>query len=96
MKPLNLNQTIKLSLLAVITLAVLNLIGSNLLATGGRELNDLNHEYQTLKKENAYLKNQIASQNSLSSLETWADDHGFVKIQKPIALTTPAPVAFAY
>lgn len=94
MNPNTVNLTFKISLATLFVLVIANLIGSNLLATGGSELQSVNHEYQTLQKENSYLKNQIAQASSLNNLEVWAETHGYVKISNPLALTAPAPVAY--
>jgi len=87
------NPLLKLSAVTVGTLAIFNLVGSNLLATQGHELTKTYSQTQLIKKENIRLTNEIAHQSSLASLETWADEHSFIKIDKPIALATPAPVA---
>lgn len=88
------NTSIKISTLAVAVLAVFNLIGSNLLATQGGELSQVLAKTAAVKKQNTVLANQIAQQSSLATLDAWAQTQGFVQINQPIALTTPAPVAY--
>jgi hypothetical protein len=88
----NLNS-LKITGSIVVVLAVLNLIGSNLLATKGHEVEKLTQQTQSLQKENSYLGNQIATKSSLSYIEEQALTLGFQKISQPIALTAPAPVA---
>ena len=90
----NLHPSLKLTGGLVVVLAILNLVGTNLLATKGHELEQLTQQSISLQKENAILSNQVASLSSLSYIEEKATQLGFEKINKPIALTTPAPVAY--
>lgn len=90
----HLNTSLKIGTVTVAIFAILNLIGANLLATQGEQLSQIYDQTGQIKKENAILANDIAAETSLASLESWADARGFVKISKPIALTTPAPVAY--
>lgn len=91
-KSLHLSYKITGSL--VVVLAIFNLIGSNLLATRGEEVDLITTQTLTLEKENVHLSNQIARLSSLSYIEEKANSLGFEKISKPIALTPPAPVAY--
>lgn len=90
----SLNTILKINFIVVITLAILNLVGTNLLATQGQQLNQIYAQTNQIRKENVALANDIAKESSLLALETWADSRGFVKVDKPLALTTPAPVAY--
>ncbi len=90
----NIHLSLKLTGALVVVLAVSNLVGSNLLATRGHEVETLTIKAKTLQKENSYLSNQIAKFSSLSYIENQANTQGFQKINSPVALTTPAPVAY--
>lgn len=90
-----LHPSLKLTGMIVVVLALFNLVGSNLLATRGHELESLTKETLLLQKENTNLQNQVASYSSLSRIEAAALALGFQKISSPIALTAPEPVAMA-
>ncbi len=88
------NHSIKLILALVVILGLANLVGTNVLATGGRQLDSLHQQIIVLEKDNLYLKNQIAQATSLQNLETQAINLGFVPVNQTIAIVTPAPVAY--
>jgi len=87
-------QIIKAIYTAVLVLAILNLVGSNILATKGTELNQINHQIYQQTRQNEYLEQLIAEHTSLSRIQALADDLGFVAVQKPVALASSAPVAY--
>lgn len=89
-----LNLTYKFTFILTILLAAVNLIGSNLLSTHGQTLETTNQELVSIRKENLYLTAQIAQNSSLSTISLKAQGLGFVTIDKPLALSTPAPVAY--
>lgn len=91
----NLNLPLKITGSLVLVLALLNLFGSNFLATRGQRVDEMTQEILKLEKENSFLTQEVSRLSSLSQLEARALTLGFQKIDKPIALTTPAPVALA-
>lgn len=91
-KPLNLS--LKITAALVVVLAVLNIVGTNLLATQGQELEQIHQKTLQLENENQILSNKIAHHSSLSYLEDQAQEKGFIKISKPLALKDIAPVAY--
>ncbi len=88
------NLSLKIGLVSVFILAILNLVGSNFLATQGNEVQQLQQQTAQLRKENIRLKNQVAEVSSLANLEIWADSKGFIKISQPLALSAASPVAY--
>ncbi len=88
-----LNLSLKITGSLIVVLGLLNLIGSNLLATKGHQLETLTTQTIALEKENTILNNQISQYSSLSYVQSQAEALGFEEINKPIALTPPAPVA---
>jgi hypothetical protein len=91
---LTLNSLTKIISILVILLGVANLISTNVLATGGRELESIYQETINLEKDNRYLSNKIAQATSIANLEEKANVLGFVQITKTLAIATPAPVAY--
>lgn len=89
-----LNICLKTTFSLVACLVIITLVASNLLATKGHELAQLRTQTQQISSKNSQIKNQIANETSLNELENWAIENGFIKISTPIALTTPAPVAY--
>ncbi len=89
----NIHPSLKATGCLVVLLAVFNLIGSNLLATRGHEVEKLSVETLSLQKENTHLTNQISQLSSLSYIESQASLHGFQKINKPVVVTSSSPVA---
>lgn len=78
----------------IVILALLNLVGSNILATKGSELTKINQQIYQAQRQNDYLSQKIASHTSLSKIQAKAQELGFVSVSQPVALTTPAPVAY--
>lgn len=91
-KPLDFS--LKFTAALAIILAILNIVGTNLLATQGQELEKLNQKTIQLRNQNQILTNKISHFSSLSYLEEKAREQGFVKITQPLALKDAAPVAF--
>lgn len=79
---------------SVVVLALANVVATNLLATGGYELDQYAAEAARLEKDNLRLSSEIAGLQSLSSVETRAHDLGFVSITKTLSIAGAAPVAF--
>ncbi len=90
----HLNISLKITAALVVVLAILNIIGTNLLATQGQELEQIHQKTLQLENENQILANKIAHCSSLSYLEEQAKEKGFIKISKPLALKDIAPVAY--
>lgn len=91
---INLNQTIKLVTIVVVLLGAANLIGTNLLATQGNELENLSMQTMNLEKDNLHLKNQISQSTSLAYVEQKANELGFVEINQTLAISGSIPVAY--
>lgn len=70
----------------VISLFFTQLVFANGLSTGGLKLAEIEDGIKKLEAENRILKNQIATESSLSTLSTKADDLGF---KNPLKATTP-------
>ena len=90
----HLNLSLKITAALVVVLAILNIVGTNLLATQGQELEQIHQKTLQLENENQILANKIAHFSSLSYLEEQAQEKGFIKISKPLALKDIAPVAY--
>lgn len=88
------NLSLKITYALVVVLAVLNIVGSNLLATQGSELEQIRQKTTRLESQNQSLTNRIAGYSSLSYLEKKAKDHNFLKISQPLALKGVTPVAY--
>lgn len=88
-----LNISLKITAALVVVLAILNIVGTNLLATQGQELEQIHQKTLQLENENQIIANKIAHYSSLSYLENKAQDKGFIKISQPLALKDIAPVA---
>lgn len=98
MKPTTTNKPILTTACRLVTLVALilgltNIIVSNQLSTEGRTLANITGEIITLEKEVSFLNQQIAAESSLAQVETRALSLGFIGIERPLALTTPEPVA---
>lgn len=91
---INLNKITKITIALVVTLSLANLIATNVLATGGHELEDISMQTAQLQKENLYLKNQISQHTSLSTIESIARDRGFEEISHTLAVSSSTPVAY--
>lgn len=91
---INLNQITKITLTLVVFLGIANLVVTNVLATGGHELEDITIKTQQLEKQNLYLKNKISQFTSLSYLEEKALGRGFQPISNTLAIISSTPVAY--
>ena len=91
---INLNQITKFIIVLSVVLGLANLVVTNVLATGGHELNDVNSQTIVLQKNNLYLKNQIAQASSLANIEGQAIALGFTPIRQTVAISGSTPVAY--
>lgn len=91
---MKLHKITKIIILLVVLLGIANLVATNVLATGGRELSDVSTKTINLQKENLVLKNKIAEHTSLAAISDQATILGFEPISKTVAIQTYAPVAY--
>src|SRR5687767_3237184 len=89
---------VKISPLAVGLLIVVEIILTNQLVGGGREVRSVDMAIDTLRQENAILEQKVASASSLLTVSVKAAEAGFVAPEKSQFLTlapSELPVALA-
>lgn len=90
-----LNQALVVVYSLIFILAVLNLVGTNALATQGVVLDGIVSQTNDLKKADQLLRVEINKVDNLSYIENAAEQQGFRRINKSLVLSTPDAVASA-
>ncbi len=80
---LNLIGKIKVKLLVVFAFVIATLFATQLafasnLAVGGQKISEVEREIQALDEKNTKFKVEIAEESSLTSLASYAKDHGYI------------------
>ena len=74
-------------------LAVANITASNLVATTGKDIKDLDRQAQVLESTNASLKQAIGQSSSLTRLQNIAQARGFTVPEHLVYLKAGQPIA---
>lgn len=90
-----LNQALLLVYFLAAVGAVVNLIGTNALATQGIVLDKLTSETQKIAKQNQNLRLEISQSGNLSYIESQAVKRGFKRIKTNLIISSPDAVAAA-
>ncbi|MBI3954600.1 hypothetical protein HY333_01005 [Candidatus Collierbacteria bacterium] len=93
LKKFKINTSLVLVWLAVFLLAAANLIGTNSLATQGVVLDKILQQTADLASRNHLIELQINQSANLTTLQTLAQQQGFVRINRIVNLPTPPAVA---
>lgn len=89
----NLNRAIGFTAIAVCVLGLINLVGTNSLATQGVVLDQIARETDKITKENQLLEQQIGKISNLSYIESTASQLGFVRVKTSLIITGSEAVA---
>ena len=92
-KILNHNLTYGISLCLLGTLVVMNLLGTNTLATQGFAVNELEIKTMALESENKQLKVKIEEVSNLQKMSALAKNTGFVRARDIVFMPTPPTTA---
>jgi len=92
-KLINYKLAFFVTLFVFVTLAAINLIGTNALATQGFMVSEAETKMMTLEKENRQLSIKIEESSQLKSLEEYAQFHGYVRSKNIVFVPTPATYA---
>lgn len=71
----------------LIILAIIQVVISNRLVTAGQRLTQIDKEIKRIEEENEYLKKEIASFSSLTTIAKEAEKAGFLRMQSFLYLT---------
>jgi len=85
---------LSLSLFSLVVLVILNLIGTNVLATQGFAVNELEMQTLKLEKENRALKVKIEERVNLREISQLAQNQGFSKASDIVFMPTPPTTAW--
>ena len=88
LKKINLHILCVISGVVLLTLIVINLIGTNVLATKGFALSNTEEQILLLEKQNRELSIRIEDSTKLQSLEAKATGMGYVRINEIVAVPT--------
>ncbi len=96
MKKINMKRPIYLivfTFLIIVVLSVVRVAVENSISTTGIELESLQKQIKTVKKQNALLKEQYLQTSALINLDSGAKKMGFVDAKTQLYLSTPLPLA---
>ena len=83
----------KILILILIILGIFQIFVSNQLATAGERLSKTDEEIKALEEENEFLKKEIATCSSLTTIAKKAEEAGFLRVENFLYLTEE-PFAF--
>ncbi len=82
-----------MSLIAIVLLSVTRVVVTNNISTNGIDLGKIQAQVADLKKQNAYLHEQVLELSSLNYIASAAADTGFVTSKTQMVLSSPLPLA---
>lgn len=80
-------------IITIVTLAIVQVGASSKLSTTGIELENLQAQINTYKKENTILEEKVLEAQSLTNVSKKAKELGFVQSKSQIYLFAPLPLA---
>ncbi len=90
---INTNNITFLSLVLFFSIAITNLVSTNVLSTQGIGVSVVESETLNIEKENQRLVMQIEEASKLKDLEKVAQNQGFTRVSSMVFAPTPATVA---
>ena len=82
-------------ILTIIVLSVVRITFINSISTTGIELNNIQNEISSYKKQNALLQEKYLELAAFTNIEKKAKVLGFTQINSSINLSAPIPLAFS-
>lgn len=92
-KLINYRVTFVITVVAFISLAIINLVGTNALSTQGVAVSESETKTLKLEKENHLLSVKIEESTKLQSLEELAEFRGFIRSKNIVFVPTPPTYA---
>jgi cell division protein FtsB len=84
-----------LAFISVVILLIANLMVSNIIATSGEQLRQLQERNKNLENQNSKLRQEIIQTSALNTLENKAYELGFAKSTETLTLSSQPPVALS-
>lgn len=85
--------TIGITIFSLFAIAITNLIGTNMLATRGFDLAEIETKTLNLEKENRQIQVSIDEKSQFSKLEEVATSKGYHQLNDIVFMPTPATTA---
>lgn len=94
MKPIK-KPSVLLSMLGltIVVLTIVHVIVANMISTTGVDLEAIQTDLRSYKKENVILREKVLEQSSLLSIASQAASMGFVKSETPLVMSSQLPIA---
>lgn len=90
---INNKLTVGITILALVGVALTNLVGTNMLATRGFDLTNIETKTLSLEKENRQIQVSIDENSQFSKLENSAISSGYHQLNDIVFMPTPATTA---